>query len=72
MTDALAPSSVRYAGDRGTRPGLMAAALHNLQQAVNQSQDAIFICDPTGVIERVNPALEPSPVIPRWTRWAKT
>ena len=58
MTDALAPSSVRYAGDRGARPGLMAAALRNLQQAVNQSQDAIFICDPTGVIERVNPALE--------------
>ena len=36
----------------------MAAALRNLQHAVNQSRDAIFICDPTGVIERVNPAFE--------------
>lgn len=36
----------------------MAAALRNLQQAVNQSQEAIFVCDPVGVIERVNPAFE--------------
>jgi PAS domain S-box-containing protein len=36
----------------------MAASLRNLQNAVNQCQDAIFICDPAGVIERVNPAFE--------------
>ena len=36
----------------------MAAALRNLQHAVNQSQEAIFISDPAGVIERVNPAFE--------------
>ena len=36
----------------------MAVTLRNLQYAVNQSRDAIFICDPTGVIERVNPAFE--------------
>jgi PAS domain S-box-containing protein len=36
----------------------MAAALRNLQHAVNQSQDVIFFTDPAGVIERVNPAFE--------------
>jgi PAS domain S-box-containing protein len=36
----------------------MAAALRNLQHAVNQSGDAIFICDSAGGIERVNPAFE--------------
>ena len=49
---------MRYAADRGGRPSLMASALRNLQHAVNQSRDAIFICDPSGVIERVNPAFE--------------
>ncbi len=58
MTDVLAPSSVHYAVDRGPRPSPMAAALRNLQHAVNQNRDAIFICDPTGEIERVNPAFE--------------
>ena len=36
----------------------MAGALRNLQHAVHQCQEAIFICDPTGVVERVNPAFE--------------
>ena len=58
MTDALAPSFARYAAGRGPRPSLIADALRNLQHAVNQSRDAVLICDPTGVIERVNPAFE--------------
>jgi PAS domain S-box-containing protein len=36
----------------------MAMALRNLQCVVNQCKDAIFVCDPAGVIERVNPAFE--------------
>ena len=56
VTNVLAPNSVRH--DRGLRPDLMATSLRNLQHAVNQCQDAIFICDPAGVIERVNPAFE--------------
>ncbi len=36
----------------------MAIALRNLQHAVNQCQDVIFLTDPAGVIERVNPAFE--------------
>jgi PAS domain S-box-containing protein len=36
----------------------MAASLRNLQHAVNQCHDVVFICDPAGVIERVNPAFE--------------
>src|SRR5258708_19982683 len=51
-------NSVRSVAGRGPRPNPMAAALRNLQHAVNQSQEAVFICDPDGVIERVNPAFE--------------
>ena len=58
MTDALAPNSVRFAADGNSRPSLMASALRNLQYAVNQSQDAILICDAAGLIQRVNPGFE--------------
>jgi PAS domain-containing protein len=58
VTEVLAPNAVRYAADRGPRPDLMAASLRNLRHAVDQCQDAIFTCDPAGVIERVNPAFE--------------
>jgi PAS domain S-box-containing protein len=40
------------------RPTLMAEAFQNLQHAVAQCQDAIFISDSAGIIMRVNPAFE--------------
>jgi PAS domain S-box-containing protein len=36
----------------------MAQALRNLQHAVTQSHDAIFMTDGTGIVSRVNPAFE--------------
>mgnify|MGYP003918925975 CR=1 FL=1 len=36
----------------------MAEAFQNLQHAVAQCQDAIFIADSAGIITRVNPAFE--------------
>ena len=57
-TEVLCPNSADYAAIRTLRPNIMAAALRNLQHAVNQSQDVIFFTDPAGVIERVNPAFE--------------
>jgi PAS domain S-box-containing protein len=40
------------------RPTQMAEAFQNLQHAVAQCQDAIFIADSAGIITRVNPAFE--------------
>lgn len=40
------------------RPTQMAEAFQNLQHAVSQCQDAIFITDSAGIITRVNPAFE--------------
>ena len=54
----LSPNSAKYATGRGPGPNLMAVALRNLQHAVNQCQEIIFLTDAAGVIERVNPAFE--------------
>lgn len=40
------------------RPTQMAEAFQNLQHAVSQCHDAIFITDSAGIITRVNPAFE--------------
>lgn len=58
MTVVLAPNSAKYASGRVPRPDVMAVALRNLQHAVNLCQEVIFFTDPTGMIERVNPAFE--------------
>lgn len=44
--------------DQDARPTHMAEAFRNLQRAVAQCHDAVFITDPSGVITRVNGAFE--------------
>jgi PAS domain S-box-containing protein len=44
--------------DQDSRPTQMAEALRNLQRAVAQCHDAVFITDASGVITRVNGAFE--------------
>jgi PAS domain S-box-containing protein len=44
--------------NQNPQPGRMAEALRNLQHAVAQCHDAIFITDATGIVSRVNPAFE--------------
>ncbi len=56
-------SSLALSGtDSNPQPSRMADALRNLQHAVAQCQDVVFITDAFGVIVRVNPAFEsPAP-----------
>lgn len=44
--------------DPNSHPSRMADALRNLQHAVDQCHDVVFITDAAGIISRVNPAFE--------------
>ena len=45
--------------DQNSQPTRIAEALRNLQHAVAQCHDAVFISDAAGVLTRVNAAFEP-------------
>jgi PAS domain S-box-containing protein len=55
MAETTVPPRDVLSADASTR---MAQALRNLQHAVTQSHDAIFMTDAAGIIGRVNPAFE--------------
>ena len=52
------PFSTKADSAQDPRPTQMAEALRNLQRAVAQCHDAIFIADAAGIITRVNAAFE--------------
>jgi PAS domain S-box-containing protein len=53
------PAAIATASpDQNSGPTEMAKVLRNLQHAVSQCQDSIFITDAAGVVTRVNPAFE--------------
>jgi PAS domain-containing protein len=55
MAETTAPPREVLSAEASTR---MAQALRNLQHAVTQSHDAIFMTDGTGIVSGVNPASE--------------
>jgi PAS domain S-box-containing protein len=55
MAETTAPPREVPGAEASTR---MALALRNLQHAVTQSHDAIFMMDGAGIVSRVNPAFE--------------